>query len=95
MRQKKNKYEAPKEYRILYKHKGDVSEQYHYYSCYDSKEALETFQKIASNRGWDDLKIVHVEEFDKWHNTWKVLADMKDDPQQGFSPNMDFGTTME
>lgn len=73
MRKAKNKYEAPKEYRILYKHKGEVSEQYHYYNCYDAKEALDTFKQIAKQRDWADLKIIHVEEFDRWHGTWKIL----------------------
>ncbi len=79
MKKKKKKYESPSEYRILYKHKGEVKEQYHYYNCWSSQEAFDTFVKIAEKRGWDDLKIIHVEKFDRWHNTWEILDKLQTD----------------
>jgi hypothetical protein len=70
----KKKYESPTEYRIRYKHSGYATEQYHYYSCYSGEEALDTFEKIASQKGWDDLRIIHVEEYNRWKDAWEVLS---------------------
>ena len=77
MKRKQERYESPDEYRILYKHQGEVKEQYHYYNCWDSQEAYDTFIKVAEKRGWEDLTVSHVELFNRWHNTWEILSELK------------------
>ena len=74
---KKKKYEAPNEYRVLYRHRKEITEQYHYYNCYSKEEALDTFEKIAKQRHWDDLRVIHVELYDRWHGTWTIMPDDK------------------
>lgn len=68
-----DKYEPPVEYRIKYKHSGEATECYHYYNCYSSREAVDTFNKIAVQKNWDDLKIIEIEEYNRWSDKWIIV----------------------
>ena len=70
---KKKKHRSPMEYRIRYIVNGAVAESVQYYNVFHSSEALEflnhTFE--AGHIHGKELKIVAVEEYNKYALKWE------------------------
>ena len=72
---KKKTHPNPREYRVLYRINGSLNESTQYYNVFHSSEALDFLAHTYRSGhihavGQGDLKILSVEEYDRFSQKW-------------------------